>query len=199
LWLPNSDAIKQIKKNHNITGIALCYRSLEEINAEISNKFPNIEVFLDRYKRIPDETKSQIARLIKNISLKGFIVSVSIPANLFEHCDNKRKATSVCYALINTILNKVLSEKNKAGFENINIHVLGRGELNNGIDSRINRIIKETVSSATTVNSRILKIDDNSSYFKLDKILGLTCWFIDQSKESNKVNSRWLQEIKGLV
>jgi hypothetical protein len=172
----------------------LCYKSLDEINIEISSKISNKNALPVGYKKIPDETKLQVASLIKSISSKGLIVSVSIPVHLFEHCESKKKVTSVCYALINTILNKVLSEKNKAGIEIINIYLISRGELNSGINSRISRIVNETLSSATKVERKILKFEENDDRINLDQILGLTCWFINQ--QSSQENSKWLHKIK---
>ncbi len=109
-----------------------------------------------------DETKVIIAKTIKKLSMNGFILSVSIPSYLFDSSIEKRKVSSLNYAIINSLLKKIFDVKSNANIQNINIYVISRGIANNGLDSRISRLAKKVLTSEIVVNKNYLDIENNS-------------------------------------
>ncbi|PSV11675.1 hypothetical protein C0W59_19280 [Photobacterium kishitanii] len=197
LWLPTAEAIKQTPRGQNITGIALCVKNLSLANDIIDKDFKDIdsnELFMGSFKKMSDETKVIIAKTIKKLSMNGFILSVSIPSYLFDSSNEKRKVSSLNYAIINSLLKKIFDVKSNANIQNINIYVISRGIANNGLDSRISRLAKKVLTSEIVVNKNYLDIENNYKNKILDRILGVSCWFINQKEDP--VNAKWLSSIK---
>ncbi|MFQ2193716.1 metallophosphoesterase family protein [Aeromonas jandaei] len=199
IWLPKPQVISQIARTKNITGIVFC---IDDIKTALSTIEKNLDIATGRtltenpFKKIPDDIKQKVADLIKIFSKKGFMLSVSIPANLFDYSEDRKKVNTVYNALINSMLFKVFAELHSAGIPNINVKVMSQGEKNNGIDSRIAKLATKHLSSETIVNRSYIDIESELTLSLLNKILGLSCWFVDQSKTNS--HSEWLNCIKGL-
>lgn len=199
IWLPNPQVISQIKKTRNITGIVFCIDNIKTARTIIENNLDAVTgkiITGNSFKRTPDHIKQKVADLIKLFSKKGFMLSVSIPANLFDYSEDKKKVNTVNYALINSMLFKVFAELHSAGIPNINVKVMSQGEKNNGIDSRIVKLAKKYLSSETIVKRSYIDVESELTLSLLNKILGLSCWFVDQSKSNS--DSEWLNSIKGI-
>ncbi|HDY7489039.1 TPA: hypothetical protein RQK89_004404 [Vibrio vulnificus] len=197
LWLPSPDVVKQTPINQNITGIVLCVKDIEfayEHLLDLQSYFSGGE-FSGSFKKVPDEKKEITVSKVKALSESGFFLSVSLPAYLFDHDDDRKKVNAINYAITNSLLQRVFKEKHRVCIKNINVYIMGRGKINNGLDSRIAKLAKKLLNSETKASRTFVNSEKCDQSLTLDRFLGLCCWFVNQ--KDNRDNSKWLELIKG--
>lgn len=154
LWLPSSDIVKQTQNHQNITGMVLSLRDINLVHEVLSEyvDFFGGENFPVSFKKVPDDIKLNIIDAIKNLGEIGFFLSVSIPAYLFDHCEDDKKVKSVNYAITNSLLQKVFREKQKVNIKRIDVHIVNQGSANSGLQSRVSRLARKLLSADVESN-----------------------------------------------
>lgn len=196
LYLPSSGVIEQIQNHQDITGIVFSTPNIEYIRKILESDLSTVkeEIESKSFKRMSNEAKELAVSVIKKITDQGFMISVSIPSYLFDHCDKSKKTSGFYYTITNCLLRYVFQEKHKANIKKISVFVFSRGEYNNGLKSRISRLSKENLTSEVEVINSYLNPQGINDDLLLEKFLGLSCWFITQQKSPQ--DAKWFQLIK---
>lgn len=196
LWLPSSDIVKQTPNHQNITGMVLSVRDIDiayEVLSEYVDFFGG-EKFPGSFKKVPDEIKRNIVGAIKTLGENGFFLSVSIPAYLFDHCEDGKKVKSVNYAITNSLLQKVFREKHKVNIKCVDVHIVNQGSANSGLKSRVSKLARKLLSADVQTDYYFFNSSKCERDQTLDRFFGLCCWFVNQKHSMN--NSYWLELIK---